>query len=71
MIACLLSDIECSTTSRLYISSRITVTILLIPLEIVLNDALNIVAINNPVKPGNRPNVSITNKGYNYKQYCH
>ena len=41
--------------------------ILFTPLETVLNDALRIDAINKPVKPGNRPNVSMINNGYNYK----
>jgi hypothetical protein len=39
------------------------VAILFTPLDTVLNEALNIEAINKPVKPGNRPNVSITNNG--------
>jgi hypothetical protein len=34
-----------------------TVAVLLIPLEIVLKDALKIEAMNRPFKPGNRPNV--------------
>jgi hypothetical protein len=42
-----------------------TVAMLLTPLEIVLNDALKIQAMKRPVKPGNRSNVCITNKGYN------
>jgi hypothetical protein len=42
-----------------------TVAMLLTPLENVLNVALNIQAIKIPVKPGNRPKVSMTNKGYN------
>ena len=42
-----------------------TVAMLFTPLENVLNDALNIEAIKIPVKPGKRPNVSITNNGYN------
>jgi hypothetical protein len=50
-MACFLSDIEVSITILLYISSRITVAILLTPLDIVLNDALKILEINKPVKP--------------------
>jgi hypothetical protein len=42
-----------------------TVAILLTPLENVLNVALNTQEIKRPVKPGNRPNISITNNGYN------
>jgi hypothetical protein len=42
-----------------------TVATLLTPLEIVLNDALKMQDMKRPVKPGNRPNVCITNKGYN------
>jgi hypothetical protein len=42
-----------------------TVAILLTPLEIVLKDALKIEAMKRPAKPGNCPNVCITNKGYN------
>jgi hypothetical protein len=42
-----------------------TVAILLTPLEIVLKDALKIEAMKRPARPGNCPNVCITNKGYN------
>jgi hypothetical protein len=42
-----------------------TVAILFPPLENILNVALNIQDINKSVNPGNRPNVSVTNNGYN------
>ncbi len=42
-----------------------TVVILFTPLENVLNVALNTHDIKRPIKPGNRPKVSITNNGYN------
>ena len=42
-----------------------TVTILLIPLDIELKEALRIQLMKMPVKPGILPKVSVTNNGYN------
>ena len=45
-----------------------TVAILLTPLEMVLKEALKMEAMKRPATPGNRPIVSMINKGYNYRK---